>query len=78
MKGLKPTLLSSKSKDFNHLLAPQPPGLRSPMKAFESDWNMLTLKIPLFQWLGVPASVTSEISKFKTAKNKFLWFGVSP
>lgn len=56
MKGLMPTLLCSKSNDFNHLLAPQPPGLRSPMKAFESDWNMFTLKntsLPVARCAGV-------------------------
>lgn len=45
MKGLMSTLLSSKSKDFNHLLAPQLPGLPPPpMEAFESDWKMSHLK----------------------------------
>lgn len=48
------------------------------MEAFESDWKMFTLKTPVFQLLGVPESVPSEISKFRTAENKFLWFGVSP
>lgn len=72
------TLFSSKSKDFNQLLAPRLPGLSPPMKAFESDWKMFALKTPVFQLLGVPESVPSEISRFRTVKNKFLWFGVSP
>lgn len=79
MKGLMSTLLSSKLKDFNQLLAPQLPGLSTPtLKVFESDWKMFALKTPVFQLLGVPESVPSEISKFRTAKNKFLWFGMSP
>lgn len=79
MKELMSTLLSSKLKDFNQLLAPQLPGLSTPtLKVFESDWKMFALKTPVFQLLGVPESVPSEISKFRTAKNKFLWFGMSP
>ena len=69
MKGLMSILLSSKLKDFDQLLAPQLPGLPTPtLKAFESDWKMFALKTPVFQLLGVPESVPSEISKFKIGR----------